>query len=65
MYQFKVKDSEKTNIHCLGNISKDFTIDSMKKTGLKEVAKVFSVDYNAIDTNNVLDIYIYFMKKRI
>ena len=65
MYQFKVKDSEKNNIHCLGNISKDFTIDSMKKTGLKEVAKVFSVDYNAIDTNNILDIYIYFMKKRI
>ena len=51
MYQFKVKDSEKTNIHCLGNISKDFYN--------------FSVDYNAIDTNNVLDIYIYFMKKRI
>ena len=31
-YQFKAKDSEiKPYILCLGNISKDFTIDNMKK----------------------------------
>ena len=36
MYQFKAKDSEiKPYPFCLGNVSKDFTIDSMKKTGLK------------------------------
>ena len=32
IYQFKVKDSEiKPYPLCLGNISKDFTIDNMKK----------------------------------
>ena len=38
IYQFKAKYSEiKKYPLCLGNISKDFTIDNMKKTGLKEV----------------------------
>ena len=42
IYQFKVKDSEiKSSILCLGNVSKDFTIGNMKKTGLKEVVNVF------------------------
>ena len=32
MYQFKAKDSEtKPYPLCLGNISKDFTIDNIKK----------------------------------
>ena len=47
LYQFKAKNSEtKDYALCLGNISKDFTIDNMKKTGLKEVVKVFSLDCN-------------------
>ena len=29
---------------CLGDISKDFTHDNIKKTGLKGTVKVFSVD---------------------
>ena len=34
---------------CLGNISKDFTINNMKKkTRLKGVANFFSVDFNPI-----------------
>ena len=42
IYQLKAKDSEiKPYILCLGNILKDFTIDNMKKTGLKRVIKVF------------------------
>ena len=28
-----------------------------KKTGLKGTVKVFSVDYSAIDTNDILDIH--------
>ena len=54
-YQFKAKDLEiKPYILCLGNISKDFAIGNMKKkTGLKGSVKVFSVDYNAIDTSNI------------
>ena len=34
----------------------------MKKTWLKRVVKVFSVDY-VIDTNDILDIDIYLMKE--
>ena len=54
IYQFKAKDSEK-----------DVTIDNMKKIGLKGVAKFFSVDFSFIDTNDILDIYKYLMKKNI
>ena len=42
---------------CLGNISKD------EKTGLKGVPKLFSVDFNPIDSNDILDIHKYFMKR--
>ena len=44
---------------CLGNISKDFTINNMKKTGLKGIVKLFSVDFNPTDTSDVLDIHKY------
>ena len=57
-YQLKAKDSDiKPCTLCLGNISRDFTIDNVKKTGLNRVVKVFHVDYHASDTNNILDIY--------
>ena len=63
MYQFKAKDSEiKPYSLCLGNISKDFTIDNVKKTGLKGYVHVFSCDYNVIEINDFLDIHKYLMK---
>ena len=66
MYQFKAKDSEiKSYPLCLGNISKDFTLDNMQKTGLKKILKVFSVDSNAIDTSDIVDIHRYLLKKNI
>ena len=34
-----------------------------KKTGLKVSVKCFSVDFNPIDTNDILDIHKYSMKK--
>ena len=34
----------------------------MKKTRLKRILKFFSVDFNPIDTNNILDIHKYLMK---
>ena len=49
---------------CLGNISKDFTIDNIKKTDQEEFF-FFLVDFNSIDTKNVLDIHKYLMKKMI
>ena len=57
IYPFKAKASEiKDYTQCLGYISKDFTINNMKKTGS---VNFFSVDFNLIDINNILDtIYI-------
>ena len=64
VYQFKVKDSEiKPYPLCLGNISKDFTHNAMKKAGLNLYVHDFFVDYNIIDTSNIIDIYKYLMKK--
>ena len=36
----------------------------MAKTGLKGVVKFFSVDFNPIHTNDILDIRKYLMKKK-
>ena len=47
---------------CLGNISINFTVNTMKKTGLKRHVHTFSVDYNIIGTNDILDIHKYLMK---
>ena len=64
IYQFKAKDSEiKDYALYQGNISKDFTINNIKETGLKEFLKVFSVDFNSINTNDLLDIHKYLMKR--
>ena len=48
---------------CLGNISKKFAINNMKKKGLREVVNFFSVGFNPIDTKDILDINKYLMKK--
>ena len=37
-------------------------INNMKKTGLKGSLKCFSVDFNPIDTNDILDVHRYLMK---
>ena len=64
IYQFKTKDSKiKPYPWCLSNISKDITINNMKKTGLRGAIELFLFDYNAIDTNNILDIHRYLMKE--
>ena len=34
-----------------------------KKTGLKRVVKFFSVDFNPVDTNDILDIHEYLIKR--
>ena len=45
--KFKASDSEIVAASsCLGNISKDFSVDNMKKTGLNGYVYDFSVDYN-------------------
>ena len=63
MFHFKTKNSGiKRYPLRLGNISKDFKIDKMNKAGLKESAQFFSVEYNAIDTNYILNTYKYLLK---
>ena len=60
MYRFKAIGSElKPYPLRLGNISKNFTINNMKKTGLKGYVHVLFFYCNIIDTNNVLDIHKY------
>ena len=64
IYQFKAKNSEiKDYALCLSNLSKDFTISNMIKTELGRVLKFFSIDFNPIDTNNILDINKYLMER--
>ena len=48
---------------CLGNISKGFTINNMKKNRIKRSCKFFSVGFNPIGTNNFLDIHKYLIKR--
>ena len=63
--KFKAKDSEiEATPLCLGNVSKDFSKDDMKRTGFYEYTYNFSVDYDATAVNDVLDIHKYLMKKR-
>ena len=59
--KFKAKDSV-ANPLCLGNISKNFSVDNMLKTGLNGYVCDFSVYYGDIAVDDVLDIHKYLMK---
>ena len=64
IYKFKAKDSEILAYSlCLGNISKDWSQDNMKKTGLKGYVYDFSSDYNYISVSDIKDIHKYLMEK--
>ena len=64
IHKFKAKDSEIVATPlCLGNISKDFSVDNMKKTGLNGDVYYFTVDYDAIAVDGILDIHKYLMEK--
>ena len=61
--KFKAKDSEIVATPlCLGNISKDWSIDNMKITGFTGYVYDFSVDYDATNVDDIKDIYKYLMK---
>ena len=62
--KFKAKDSKIVATPlCLGNISKDFAVDNMKKTALNGYVYDFSVDYDVIAVDDILDFHEYLMKK--
>ena len=63
-YKFKAKDSEiVASLLYLGNISKDWSTDNMKKTGFNGYIYDFSVDYDATDIDDIKDIHKYLMEK--
>ena len=63
--QSKAKDSQiKTFPLCLENIVVAFSAIFMIKSGLGGVYH-FSVDYDIIDTSNIIDIHKYLMKNKM
>ena len=65
IYKYKAKDSETAATPlCLRNISKDWSVNNMKKTGFNGYVYDFSVHY-AADVDNIKDIHQYLMKKNI
>ena len=66
IYKFKAKVSKIVAVLlCLGNISKDWSTDNMKKTGFNDFVYDFSVDYDATDVDDIVDIHKYLMKKKM
>ena len=64
IHKFKAKDTE--IVGSLGNISKDFCVDNMKKkkkTGLNGYVDDFIVDCDAIAVDDILDIHKYLIEK--
>ena len=66
IHQSKAKDSEiVASPLCLGNISKDWLVDNLKKTGFNGYVYDLSVDYDVIAVYHILDIHKYLMKQMI
>ena len=64
IYKFKAKDSEiVASPLCLGNISKDWSVDNMEKTRFNGYVYDFSVDYDVTDVDYIEDIHKYLMQK--
>ena len=62
--KFKAKDSEIVATPlCLANMSKDWSVDDLKKGELNGYVYDFSIDYAAIAVDDILDIHNYLMKK--
>ena len=62
IYKFKDSEIVATPL-CLGNISKDWPVHNMKKTVFNGYIYDFSVDYDAIVVDDILDIHKYLMKQ--
>ena len=64
IYKFKAKDSEiVASPLCLGNISRDWSTDNMKRTGFTGYLYDFSADYDVIAVDDIKDIHKYLMEK--
>ena len=62
--KFKAKDSEIfIGLICLGNISRDWSVDNMKKTGFTGYVWDFGVDYDPVATDDIKDILSIWWRK--
>ena len=62
--KFKAKDSKIVATPLsLENISKDWSVDSTKKTKFNRYVYDSSVDYDATDVDDIVDVHKYLMKK--
>ena len=62
--KFKAKDSNiVARTLCLGNISKDWSTDNMKKSSFTGYVYDFSVGYDTISVDDIKDIHKYLIKK--
>ena len=60
----KATDSEVVGTPlCLRNISKDWSVDNMKRATFNGYVYDFSVDYDAVAVDDILDIHKYLMKR--
>ena len=65
IFKLKEKDSKiVATALCLGNISKDWSVDNMKKIGFNGYVYDFNVDYDATDVDDLVAIRKYLMKKK-
>ena len=65
IYKFKANDSEiVVGPICLGNISKGWSVDNIKRTGFTSYVYDFSVDYDPVAVDDIKDIHKYLMKKK-
>ena len=63
IFKFKAKDSEiAVGLICLGNISKDWSVNNMKRTGFSGFVYDFSVNYEAVAVGDIKGIHKYLMK---
>ena len=63
--KFKAKDSNiVASPLCLANISKDWSVDNMKKARFTGYIYDFSADYNVVTLDDIKDIHNYLMKKK-
>ena len=64
IHKFKASHSEIVATRlCLGKISKDWSVDNMKRTGFNGYVYDFSVNYDATDVDDILDIHKYLMER--
>ena len=68
MTQKLINLNEKTltlmQLLCLGNISKDFSADNMKKAGLYRFVNYFSAYHDIIIIDDVFNVHNYLMKNK-